>query len=513
MRLTAIIFCFFFGLLLLCVIVIASIYTEQYPQVQISDGILNGAYLTTRNDRKISGFTGIPFAKPPVGDLRFQAPVPNDPWTEERNAVETPPECTQRNFLMPALMAGEEDCLYLNVYTPKLSNFETELLPVMFWIHGGGFIYGNGNEYNPHVLLDKDIVLVTSNYRLGPLGFLATGDDVVPGNNGLKDQNLALQWVKKNIRKFGGDPDRITLFGESAGAVSVNYHMLSPLSKGLFSKAILQSGTSLCCWALSEKETVENTHKLAKSLNCSIESSADMVECLRKIDAAKIIELDDIFKVWGEEPMMPFKPVIEPKSLKNSFLSDHPMNIISSGKSMDVPIIIGITSEEGGFKAPGFKKDNLLDEFDAKFDKILPVSLFYDRMENHQKITEKIKKFYFTGKSIKDSIKDIINLYTDSFFFKCSDDIARLHAKYYKQPVYFYLLGYKGNLSISILYGGGDEYYGTVHGDDLLYLFPMGEALFPDTPPTDRDRRISEIFATLWTNFAYTGNPTPNTSE
>ncbi|CAH1102370.1 unnamed protein product [Psylliodes chrysocephalus] len=508
-------------LICLCLFIsVLCVYGAEYPQVKISDGVLNGAYLTTRNNRKFSGFNGIPFAKPPVGELRFQAPLPNDPWSGEKNSTGVHAECPQRDvYRRSNIISGDEDCLYLNVYTPKLSNFENDPLPVMVWFHGGGLLCGGGNSYwyGPDILLDRDVVLVTTNYRLGPLGFLATGDDIVPGNNGLKDQNMALKWVKKNIKKFGGDVNKITLFGESAGGVSSNYHMISPLSKGLFNNAILQSGTTLCGWSLGENdETIKNSHKLARALNCPTESSEDMVKCLRKVDARTFVELDEIFKFWDYDPMIPFKPVVEPKSAKDPFLPDHPLNIIKSGKSMDVPIIIGVTSEDGGLKAAGYKNENLLVEFAERFDEIVPVSLFYDRTETEadaDKITKKIKKFYFGDKKIQDSIKDVVDLYTDGWFFKCSDDVARLYAKHYKQPVYFYLFGYQGSSSFSKVFGGGNEHYGTVHADDLQYLYPVGDGLFPDVPPTEDDKRMAEIFTTLWTNFAKTGNPTPQATK
>ncbi|KAL3282159.1 hypothetical protein HHI36_005354 [Cryptolaemus montrouzieri] len=163
------------------------------------------------------------------------SPVPIEPWKDVLDATKPHAVCPQRDiYRRTDLIEGDEDCLYLNVYTPRLPSENLELLPVMVFFHGGGFLCGGGNSYwyGPDVLLDRDIVLVVTNYRLGALGFLSTGDSVSPGNYGLKDQSLALKWVKKNIEYFGGDPDSITLFGESAGGASANYHMLSPLSKG-----------------------------------------------------------------------------------------------------------------------------------------------------------------------------------------------------------------------------------------------------------------------------------------
>ncbi|XP_072375762.1 venom carboxylesterase-6-like [Diabrotica undecimpunctata] len=498
-------------------VLVCSVVCSDYPQVTISDGILQGAFLKTRNNRKFSGFNGIPFAKPPVGELRFQPPVPNDPWEGQLNATGVHAECPQRDvYRRSPKISGEEDCLYLNVYTPKLSNFENDLLPVMIWFHGGGLLCGGGNSdwYGPDILLDRDIVLVVTNYRLGPLGFLATGDAVVPGNNGLRDQSLALRWIQKNIKKFGGDPNQVTLFGESAGGSSSNFHMISPLSRGLFTKAILQSGTTLCPWTFSEnQETEKNSRKLAKALNCPTDSSQEMVECLRKVEARTFVELDDIFKVWDYDPMIPFKPVVEPSEVEDPFMPDHPLNIIKSGKSMDVPIIVGITKEDGALKNAGYKNANLLDEFADRFDELVPISLFYDRTEKDpQRVTRRLKKFYFGNKRVQDSIQGITDMYTDGWFFKCSDDVARLYTKFYKQPVYFYLFGYNGSVSFSKVFGGGEDYYGTIHADDLQYLFPVGDGLFPDVIPSESDKRIAKVFTTLWTNFARTGNPTPETN-
>ncbi|KAF2888185.1 hypothetical protein ILUMI_17988 [Ignelater luminosus] len=170
----------------------------------------------------------------------------------------------------------------------------SRLLLVMIFIHEGGFSVGDGNRdqfYNPDILLDKDIVLVTLQYRLGPLGFFTTGNEVVPGNNGLKDQTLALRWVKKNIINFGGNPDSITVWGQSAGGTGAHLHMLSPMSKGLFHKAISQSGTGLNRRVIvSNNKGLTVAKELALSVNCSIAFSVKIVKCLKRVDVSEIIE-------------------------------------------------------------------------------------------------------------------------------------------------------------------------------------------------------------------------------
>ncbi|CAG2062859.1 unnamed protein product, partial [Timema podura] len=165
----------------------------------------------------------------------FQSPKPPSRWSGVRNATEDTSPCTQRSiFARQVEVSGSEDCLYLNVYTPQLPDGSNDDLPVMVWFHGGGWVSGAGTSkfYGPQFLLDKDIVLVTVTYRLGPIGFLSTGDEAAPGNSGLKDQVAALRWVQDNIAVFGGNPNSVTIFGESAGGASVHYHILSPLSQG-----------------------------------------------------------------------------------------------------------------------------------------------------------------------------------------------------------------------------------------------------------------------------------------
>ncbi|XP_033221036.1 esterase SG1-like [Belonocnema kinseyi] len=207
------------------------------PLVKIPQGLLKGTHLETRNGRKISVFLGIPYAKPPIGKLRFRSPVPAEKWKGLRLAHTEGNMCPQ---LKSKNLLGDENCLYLNIYTPILEfnstliNSKKNLLPVMVWIHGGGFKTGSGSftVYGPSYILDKDVILVSINYRLGVLGFFTTGDLLVPGNMGLKDQVLALKWVQENIHFFGGDPDKVTIFGQSSAGACVNLHTISDASKG-----------------------------------------------------------------------------------------------------------------------------------------------------------------------------------------------------------------------------------------------------------------------------------------
>ncbi|NXG27812.1 SASB hydrolase, partial [Dromaius novaehollandiae] len=228
------------------------------PEVVTKYGRVRGNQIRVHAaERSVNVFLGLPFAKPPVGPLRFSEPQPPEPWKGVRDATFYPPVClqdreqgqyfsdliTNRKEKIPLQLS--EDCLYLNVYTPT-STEKQEKLPVFVWIHGGGLVFGAASTYDGSALAAFDnVVVVTIQYRLGILGYFSTSDEHARGNWGYLDQVAALQWIQENIINFGGDPGSVTITGESAGGVSVSALVLSPLAKGLFHKAISESGTAI----------------------------------------------------------------------------------------------------------------------------------------------------------------------------------------------------------------------------------------------------------------------------
>lgn len=246
--------------------------------VEIDDGRIEGTMMTSRLGVQFEAYLRIPFAEPPVGELRFQDPRPLAmPWTGEWNGTYHGPMCVQM-FARPDLGISE-DCLQLNVFTKNT----TGSVPVIVYIHGGAFEVGTGiDQGGPHHLMDREVVVVNINYRLGALGFLATGTAEAPGNAGMKDQVMALRWVNRNIAKFGGDPARVTITGLSAGAVSVTAHMASPMTKDLFHGVIAMSGATTFQVPL-ETEYLSVAEKLATQLNCTSTTVADMMTCLRTV--------------------------------------------------------------------------------------------------------------------------------------------------------------------------------------------------------------------------------------
>ncbi|XP_047106428.1 esterase FE4-like [Schistocerca piceifrons] len=214
-------------------------------------------------------------------------PVPLSPWNDTKDALSYPERCIQR--LGDGTIEGVEDCLYLNVFTPELPSNISVPRPVLVMIHGGCFMTGYAEERPLDFYIDHGIVVVTIQYRLGALGFMSTGDSLLPGNLGMKDQVLALQWVKQNILAFGGNPDEVTIEGQSSGGAAVQYHMMSPKSKGLFKRAIAQSGSALCPWSFSKNAT-DRTYRYTSYLGHDAQNSSDLMEFLMTVDAAALVE-------------------------------------------------------------------------------------------------------------------------------------------------------------------------------------------------------------------------------
>ncbi|KAJ4448842.1 hypothetical protein ANN_00233 [Periplaneta americana] len=279
----------------------------QKKLVTIEQGVLRGSTMISQKGKPFCAFRAIPFALPPVGRLRFQPPHSPKPWSGILHATDEPPVCIQVK-LTKMFPFGQEDCLYLNVYTTRLKPLHGKLLDVMVWLYPGVFYFGSNLEFEPHYLMDRDILLVMPNHRVGAFGFLSTGDDEAPGNYGLKDQVAALRWVQENIAAFGGNASSVTIFGVSSGAASVHFHMMSPLSKGLFHRAMSLEGTAINPWARSHNP-LKQAQKQARVLGCPTDNTTCLVQCLKEVDAVELAE--------AIKPM--FVKVFENKVLRKIF--------------------------------------------------------------------------------------------------------------------------------------------------------------------------------------------------
>lgn len=480
--------------------------------IKVNDGLLEGEIVQNEYGGNYCSFKGIPYAQPPVGNLRFKEPQPVEPWNGVRSAKQFGPICYQYLPFNPNLDNMSEDCLYLNVYTPDTK--PNKLLPVMFWIHGGGFTWGSGNDdlYGPDFLVRYGIVLVTFNYRLEVLGFLSLHTTEVPGNAGMKDQVAALRWVKRNIGNFGGDPDNIMIFGESAGAGSVAYHLISPMTKGLFKKSILQSGAATCWWS-QDFQTIDKATLLAKKLGCHSEDRQEMYEFFKNQPLESLVHLN--LQVWKAQKSyeIHFGIVNEMDFGQERFFYGDVMDLMRNNVHDDVEIIIGYTQDEGLLTvAIGNSVEQMIIEAKLYNEYFVPKYIKTDCVIADQlKVGQKFRNFYCENGNI---LVDKLLKYqgTDMFVH----DII-LSAKLYsiKNKVYFYKLNHFSERNLFGHLLGLTELIQdkplVCHGDDLAYLFPI-KSIKEKVDEKSEEFKLINTFTKLWTNFAKYGDPTPDTS-
>ena len=305
--------------------------------------------------KSVSRFLGVPFAAPPIGELRFKAPQPPKEWKPNvREAKRHGNICWQSDsfeeFIKVFTLSFKysEDCLYLDVYTPNVSLS----LPVMVYIHGGGYEGGTSIIFPSDVLALHGVVVVVIQYRLGPFGFLTTGDSAAPGNFGMLDHVEALKWVRDNIENFGGNSNKVTIFGVSAGGASVGLHLLSPLSKELFHQAIAESGVDVSPFAIQPTSIgISVAKELAQKLSCPTGQHSEMVACLREKKDTDIQTASQTSSLKFVDYLQ-WAPVVD-----KTFLYDTPRNLRKKGDFKQVPLIIGFTSNEGSFTLPLMAKD------------------------------------------------------------------------------------------------------------------------------------------------------------
>ncbi|XP_068913115.1 venom carboxylesterase-6-like [Tenebrio molitor] len=478
---------------------------DALPRVHIpSLGKIEGSYGVSLKGRTFSKFEGVPYAQPPVGRLRFREPVQLKPWSGVWEA-KTVYRCMQNFPYTPPgdnYVLGNEDCLYLNIYTPDLN--QSANLDVIVFIHGGGFMFGYGGFQEPQFIQDRDVVFISLNYRLGPLGFLSTEDNVVPGNNGLKDQILALHWIKQNAKYFGGNSDSITIAGMSAGGASVHFHYLSPKSRGLFHRGISQSGTTLCPWVLSESP-LEKAKNLAAHLGCRTKNNAKMIKCLRRRPGYQITAFVKLFQPWLYTPFTPFGVVVDSWS-DNPVLPEHPYMLLKKKKVADLPWIVSYTASEGLFPTSFFYSEKkYLQDIDTRWNDLLPFILDYNYTVDprlHDMVSQKIRTHYLGNQRVsRSTFSDFVDIASDRLFIGDIYETARLHAAATKSPVYSYYFTHRGAHSRSELRSKSSRNFGASHGDDTVYAFKA----YVDVLSTKDDRAMVDLMVDMFASFAHTG--------
>ena len=442
--------------------------------VRIEQGELAG---TSSRSADVRLYRGIPFAAPPIGDLRWKPPQPPPHWQGIRQATQFGNSCPQPPYPSNGLFAGTtapigEDCLYLNIWTAAKS--AGDRLPVMVWIHGGGFERGTGSAsgYDGENLARKGAVVVTINYRLGILGFFALPELSAEsphhssGNYGFMDQIAALQWVRRNIATFGGDPGRVTIFGQSAGSVSVNVLMASPLAKGLFQRAIGESGGSFGPM-MSLAEAEKRGAKIAAKLGVT----QDVLKSLRAKSADELVpssansEMAQIVDGW-----------VLPQSI---------YAIFAAGKQNDVPVIVGNNANEGGNLAPlpngtitrADFAEQAHNEFGALADEFLQV--------------------YPSGSTDDQAAASHFAAFRDEYFGWDMRTWARMQTQTGRGRAYRYYF-------TRVPPGRAGARLGAFHAAELAYVFEnFPFRLFY----VDADKQLGETISNYWANFAKTGDP------
>lgn len=484
---------------------------------------------------KVRQFLGVPYAEPPVGPLRFQKPQAKSKMDGTFDATEYKHACLQLYVDLSAkqkpmpddwLDGFSNDCLFLNIFTPD-DQMSEKAYPVMILIHGGGFGAGMSNLYAGHILSSyADVIVVSINYRLGIFGFLSTGDANLPGNYGLWDQQMAIQWVHDNIAAFGGDPDQITLFGCSAGGASVIFQAMFPGNEGLFKRIIPQSGSITCPWAF-QPDPLKNTKRLAITVGCPTDvDTALLASCLREVSDEKY--MDALNNPANKFRQFPLEFVV---SIDGEFVPLTPWEMLHSDADIakarrkffgSFDFLTGLTEDEGFMMITPFVGVDNTDTFKT------------NRQNFEEEIVPEIIRVMY-GENIPDSVKRLVAFeYTDwtdpenddrtydSFIRLSSDyvfnseaiDITKIHAveKEKMSNSYLYLLNALPSQHIFMLPSKWRR--GPVHTDEwpfilgydpdfgfVAYTQPHGQK------PEAWELEMSQFVMKMWTNFAKTGDP------
>uniref|UniRef100_A0A8C9URS1 Carboxylic ester hydrolase n=1 Tax=Spermophilus dauricus TaxID=99837 RepID=A0A8C9URS1_SPEDA len=491
----------------------ASNETLPAPEVDTLQGKVKGKFATLKGSSKpVSIFLGIPFAKAPVGPRRFAPPEPVEPWKDVKDTTSFPPMyvrwlvsegvCLSINKFPSSFHKHSEDCLYLNIYTP--ANPKTCSLPaqVMVWIHGGGLVSGGASNFDGLALAThENVVVVTIQYRLGIWGFLSTGDEHSPGNWGHLDQVAALHWIQDNIAKFGGDPNNVTIFGESAGGESVSVLVLSPLAKNLFHGAISESGVALSP-CMFRRNTSVGAQQVAAASGCPTHSSASMVQCLRQKSEKDLLETTKKMKFFSldlsKDPKKryPFLTTV----IDGMVLPKDPEAILAEKNFNTVPYILGVNKHEFGWfipKAMGYPlSEKTLDQKMAT--KLLLKSFPLVNLSEKQSI-DAIAEYLGDTEDPTKKKDQFMDLMGDVMFCVPTVLTARGHRDA-GAPTYMYEFQYRPSFVSEMRPKSveGD------HGDDVYSVFGMP---FLKGGASQEEAKLSRMVMKFWGNFARHGNP------
>ncbi|XP_038168175.1 liver carboxylesterase 1 [Arvicola amphibius] len=511
----------------LCAMVLISLtacltqgHPSSPPVVNTVHGKVLGKYVSLEGfAQPVAVFLGVPFAKPPLGSLRFAPPQPAEPWSFVKNATSYPPMCSQdpeAGKMLAKLFTNRketiphefsEDCLYLNIYTPA-DLTKSSRLPVMVWIHGGGLVIDGASTYDGLPLaVHENVVVVVIQFRLGIWGFFSTGDEHSRGNWGHLDQVAALRWVQDNIANFGGNPGSVTIFGESAGGASVSVLVVSPLAKNLFHRAISQSSVVFnpCLYGRDARPMAKvgaAWDKVAALAGCKTTTSAAMVHCLRQKTEDELLEVTLKMKfatvdlVGDPRESYPFLPTV----IDGVLLPKSPEEILAEKSFNTVPYMVGITKHEFGWLIPMFQGFPLSeDKLDQKTAAVL-LWQAYSILNVSENLIPAATEMYLGRTDDPVEKKSLfLDLMADVMFGVPSVIVARSHRDA-GAPTYMYEFQYRPSFVSDMRPKSliGD------HGDDL---FSVWGAPFLKGGSSEEEINFSKMVMKFWANFARNGNP------
>ncbi|KAL4221892.1 hypothetical protein ACF0H5_017944 [Mactra antiquata] len=510
-------------LLVLAFVVVSTYADRQVVTVDTNVGTINGYVKKTTylgETYKIDRFQGIPYAEAPVGERRFQKALPKAPFARSLDAFAHGKMCMQLVILEPFITEIEykysEDCLYLNIYAPHSRHGQDEKLPVMVWIYGGGFNFGYTDIYlGDNIAAYGNVIVVTISYRLSAWGFLSTGTDEAPGNAGLWDQHMGIKWIHDNIEAFGGDNQRVTLFGDSSGSASVIYQALYPGNKGLFQRIIGQSGSVSSYWA-SLSDVTKHTNCLAEHTNCKNENTKEMIKCLQKVSNDKIVEIIGNVTFGCYEYLFPFDPVkdddfvrYEPRTAFDTL----PADVIDIYRSIDV--MTGVNSADGSTAISPFLGVEMPEEFQPSRDDfknkfvMSALNLLYSDNKIKEILKDLVVAEYTDWNNPDDPIairQEYVNMHGDIAFVAPCYSTLNKHAHVSGASTFMYLFDIKPSTK---LFSYVSWLKGLAHAEEIPAVF--GYKSFKKNGESFGEKawelQLSKDVITLWTNFAKTGNP------
>ncbi|XP_052684712.1 carboxylesterase 1C-like isoform X1 [Crassostrea angulata] len=514
---------FLIAITLLANLITVNMTETNEVEIQTRLGNIIGLQQVT-NRGTVYQFLDVPYGKPPIGHLRFQKPQPFGAWSQTLNATILGPMCYQSRQQTTKYPGISEDCLKLNIYVPT-GVVSSNNKPVMVWIHGGGFVYGSGGDYDGSSLsLNGDVIVVTMNYRLGIFGFLQSKNYKAKGNAGLWDQILALNWVRYNIKDYGGNPKDVTIFGESSGGMSVSLQSLIPSNRGLFHRVIAQSGVANSFLALPNT-AAQHTIEIAEMVGCSHVRSTNeenFIECLQSVDAANLVNATDYLFVGNELKFMadlPFAPVIDGELFHKNpaiLLKDRTSSEFTFFQSLD--LMVG-TCDNDGSEALGLSS-SFQSQLNVDFSKGLPTRVFCESIitefsktlyNNSRDVSAAICEKYSVTNDNQEQARMFLNMYGDAGFVAPATLVLKQHSNSLQGSTTYQFVFSE---ELPFLNPDAPSWYkGSAHASDLYFMFYYEDMKKESNFSKETDVLVDQM-RSYWTNFARTGNPNgPNLAD